>query len=349
MVNWLKQLGQNKEHNRADSIARLLFILVIIGLFNVVAYFLYVRLDLTSEKRYSLAPSTRLLLKNLNDQVTIKIYLDGHLNAGFTRLKESTRNTMNEFRAYGGSNVEFQFIDPMAIENLDERKALMQDLIERGLAPTNLTTKSKTDTKQQLIFPGAIVAFGGREFPVQLLENQMGYSPQQILNNSVILLEYAIQKLTQYRPPRIGFLKGHGELNEVEVADIQTTLQGLKYEVKDIRLQDNFYIPDRFDVVVIAKPRLAFDEKDKYKIDQYIMNGGRVLWLLDGTNAAMDSLRFSPVGQTVLANELNLEDQLFKYGVRVNNDVLQDINLNNPIPLVVGKMGNAPQTEMFPW
>lgn len=353
MVNWLKQLGQNKEHNRADSIARLLFILVIIGLFNVMAYFLYVRLDLTSEKRYSLAPSTRLLLKNLNDQVTIKIYLDGDLNAGFTRLKESTRNTMNEFRAYGGSNVEFQFIDPMAIENLDERKALMQDLIERGLAPTNLTTKSKTDTKQQLIFPGAIVAFGGREFPVQLLENQMGYSPQQILNNSVILLEYkfanAIQKLTQYRPPRIGFLKGHGELNEVEVADIQTTLQSLKYEVKDIRLQDNFYIPDRFDVVVIAKPRLAFDEKDKYKIDQYIMNGGRVLWLLDGTNAAMDSLRFSPVGQTVLANELNLEDQLFKYGVRVNNDVLQDINLNNPIPLVVGKMGNAPQTEMFPW
>jgi ABC-2 type transport system permease protein len=126
-------------------------------------------------------------------------------------------------------------------------------------------------------------------------------------------------------------------------------LSSLQYEVKDFDLSNNYRIPERVDAAVIAAPRLAFDEKDKYKIDQYIMHGGKVLWLVDGTNADMDSLRTSPTGQFAQGNDLNLDDMLFKYGVRVNTDVVQDINLCNPIPLVVGQMGNAPQTQMFPW
>lgn len=164
----------------------------------------------------------------------------------------------------------------MAIENLDERKAVMSDLMQRGLAPTNLTTKSKTESKQQLVFPGAMVTYAGREMPVQLLENQMGYSPQEILNNSIISLEYkfanAIKKLIQYRAPRVAFIKGNGELSSVELADIEATLKGLQYQVSEVVLQNSYHIPSEIDAIVIAKPRLAFDEKDKFKIDQYIMH-----------------------------------------------------------------------------
>ena len=188
--------------------------------------------------------------------------------------------------------------------------------------------------------------------PVQLPENQIGYSPEQILNNSEILLEYklsnAIQKLTQYRSPQVAFIQGNNELAAVQTADIRQSLSSLEYEVKDFDLHVSYYIPERIDVVVIAKPRTAFNEKDKYKIDQYIMHGGKVLWLLDGTNASMDSLR-NRTGQFAISNELNLDDMLFKYGVRVNSDVVQDINLCNSIPLSVGQMGSAPQFQMFPW
>lgn len=349
MVNLKPKFSFSKK----DALIRLGLMGVILLLINVVSRFYFLRLDLTSEKRYSVSASTKKMIKELKDVVTIKVYLDGELNAGFTRLKESTRNTLNELRAYGGKNIEFSFIDPMAIQNLDERKAVMSDLIQRGLSPTNLTTKSKTDTKQQLIFPGAIVSYGGRELPVMLLENQIGYSPQEVLNNSEVLLEYkfanAIQKLTQFRAPRVGFIRGHGELNEAETADMRQTLEGLQYEVKDFDLTANYYIPERFNAIIIAKPQTAFDEKDKYKIDQYIMHGGKVLWLLEGTNASLDSLKRNPTGQFAQGIDLNLDDMLFKYGARVNTDVVQDINLCNPIPLIVGAMGNAPQTEMFPW
>lgn len=348
----VKKLKKNSL-NRRDSLIRLVLMLVIILLVNVVGRYFYLRFDLTAEKRYSISAPTKNMVKNLKDVVTVRVYLGGDLNAGFTRLKESTKNLLGELRAYGGKNIEFEFIDPMAIENLDERKTVMTDLMQRGLSPTNLTTKSKTESKQQLVFPGALVTYAGREMPVQLLENQIGYSPQEILNNSVISLEYkfanAIKKLIQYRAPRVAFLKGNGELSSVELGDIQATLKNLQYEVTDVTLQNGYYINNNYDALIIAKPRIAFDEKEKYQIDQYIMRGGKVLWLVDGTNASMDSLRGNPTGQFAVSNDLNLDDMLFKYGVRVNSDVVQDINLNNPIPLVVGKMGNAPQTEMFPW
>ena len=341
--------------NRREAIVRLILTIVILLLLNVVARLYYFRYDLTSEQRYSISKPTKEMVKNLKDIVTVKVYLDGDLNAGFTRLKESTRNLLNEFRAYGGKNIEFEFINPMAIQNLDERKAMMKDLIDRGLSPTNLTTKSKTESKQQLIFPGAIVTFAGREMPVPLLDNQIGYGPQEILNHSEIQLEYkfanAIQKLTQSRPTRVTFIQGHGELSQLETTDLRQTLEGMQFEVKDIDLPQTYYIPSSVDVIIIAKPHFGFDEKEKYKIDQFVMHGGRVLWLVDGTNANMDSLRVNRGMQFAIGNEnlFNLEDILFKYGVRINADVVSDINMCNPIPVVIGQMGGAPQTQMYPW
>jgi ABC-2 type transport system permease protein len=341
--------------NRREAIISLVLMLTILLLLNVVSRYYYFRLDLTSEQRYSISKPTKEMVRDLKDIVTVKVYLDGDLNAGFTRLKESTRNLLKEFRAYGGKNIEYEFINPMGIQNLDDRKTMITDLMQRGLAPTNLTTKSKTESKQQLIFPGAIVTYAGRQMPVQLLDNQIGYGPEEILNHSEIQLEYkfanAIQKLTQSRPPRIVFVHGHGELAPIETEDLRQTLEGLQFEVKDIDLRSTYYIPTYTDVIIVAKPRGPFDEKDKYKIDQYIMHGGKVIWLLDGTDANMDSLRIDRGVQFVVGNdyEFNLDDMLFKYGVRINADVVQDINMCNPIPIVTGQMGNAPQTQMFPW
>ena len=341
--------------NRREAVISLTLMLAILLLLNVVSRYYYFRWDLTSEKRYSISTPTKDMVRDLKDIVTVKVYLDGDLNAGFTRLKESTRNLLKEFRAYGGKNIEWEFIDPMAIKDLEERKATITDLMQRGLAPTNLTTKSKTESKQQLVFPGALVTYAGREMPVQLLDNQAGYSPEEILNHSEIQLEYkfanAIQKLTQPHPPRVSFIQGHGELSQLETEDLRQTLGTLQFDVKDIDLPNTYFIPAYVDVVIVAKPRTSFDEKDKYKIDQYIMHGGKVIWLVDGTNASMDSLRMNRAGQFVLGNEneFNLEDMLFKYGVRINGDVVQDINMCNQIPLVTGQMGNAPQTQMFPW
>ena len=342
--------------NRREAMISLGLTIVVLLLLNVVARFFYFRYDLTSEQRYSISKPTKTMVKDLKDIVTVKVYLDGDLNAGFTRLKESTRNLLKEFRAYGGKNIEYEFINPMAIQNLDDRKAMIKDLIERGLAPTNLQTKSKNESKQQLIFPGALVTFAGHEVPVQLLDNQIGYGPQEILNHSEIQLEYkfanAIQKLTQLRPTRVAFIEGHGELSKLETADLRQTLKTMEFEVKDIDLSNTYYIPSSIDVVIVAKPRFNFDEQDKYKIDQYIMHGGKIIWLVDGTNATMDSLRVSHEGQQfVLGNEnnYNLQDMLFKYGVRINSDVVQDMSMCNQIPMKTGNMGGSPQFQMFPW
>lgn len=339
--------------NRRDAFIRLGLALLILALLNVVSYYYYYRIDLTAEKRYSISQPSREILKSLKDEVVIRVYLDGELKADYKRLQDDVRNILNEFRAYGGGKVSFQFIDPMAIQNVEERKILVTDLITRGLKPATTKKESSNEISEQLIFPSALVAYGGREYPVNLLENQKGYSEPEIINNSSILLEYkfinALNKLMQYRPPQIGIIEGHGELEHIEVASIQETLKSLQYEVKHFNLTQGYFIPGRFDAIIIAKPRLAFSPQDKYKIDQYVMRGGKVLWLLDGTTASIDSLQFNRGEQNVNAIDLKLDDMLFRYGVRINNDLVQDINLHNRIPLVVGQMGNGPQTRMFPW
>ena len=353
--------------NRKQAITSLVLMVIILVLLNVVAGFYYFRLDLTSEQRYSVLKPTKTMVKDLKDVVTIKVYLDGDLDAGYTRLKEATRNLLKELRAYGGTNIEYEFINPMAIQNLDERKAMVKDLMERGVTPTPLNTGNKTEIKQQLIFPGAIVTYAGREIAVQLLDVQKAPKPREVMANPEVQLEYlnhceiqleykfasAIQKLLQSRPTRVVFIQGHGELSPIETADLRRTLEGsdMQFEVKDMYLPDAYYIPANVDVAIVAKPQANFDEKDKYKLDQFVMHGGKIIWLVDGSNASIDSLMINKSGQFVqgIENGYNLQDMLFKYGARINGDVIQDLNNCNQIPMVMGFSGGSPQTKMFPW
>ena len=341
------------KNSKQDAITQLVLTVAVLVLLNVVAGFLYYRLDLTAEKRYSLSKPTKNLVRNLKDEVVVKVYLDGELPAGFVRLKESTRDLLNEMRAINRSNIQFEFADPLEGRTEEEKTNILKELAKQGLTGTNLMTKGKDENTQRIIVPGAVINYQGNSYPINLLENQAGFSPEEILNNSVIQLEYkfanAIKKLSQYRSSRIAFLQGNGELNRLDLADILNTLVEQRYEVQEMYIDSQFAIPSKFDVVVIAKPQTAFDEKNKYKIDQFIMRGGKVLWLLDATTADMDTLKQNLTGQLVVDKPLNLDDQLFKYGVRINNDLVMDINLCGSIPLVIGQMGNSPQTQLFPW
>jgi ABC-2 type transport system permease protein len=340
-----------KQSAKFQSILTLTLLLVVLVLLNTVSYHFYERIDLTKEKRYTLSKATKELLKNLNDDIFIRVYLEGEFPAGFKRLRNATQDMLAEFRAASKGKIHFIFEDPLADKNEQEKKEIYDQLMAKGLQPTNLRVNTDDQYSSKVIFPGAIVRYRDREISLQLLENQIGLGPQEVLNNSVELLEYKIankiKKITQRVKPTIAFTEGHGELPDENLTDIKKTLDELQYDVIRINPKDIAQIPNRYGMLVIAKPTEAFKEQEKFKIDQYIMNGGSVLWLLDAVDIEMDSLKGK---EFYLANkrDLNLDDQLFRYGARLNPYLVQDLQCNK-IPLVVGMLGNQPQTEMFPW
>lgn len=337
--------------------------LVIIVLLNVIGSHIYTRFDLTTEKRYTLAPATKKLLKNLDDIVYFKVYLEGDFPSGFTRLSRSTHEMLDAFRAYS-PEIEYEFIDPSKVGNADQVSGFYEELIHKGLNPTELTVKTSSGTSQRIIFPGALVTYKSRELPIQLLQSQVGQSPETVLNNSIQELEYnissIIRELTIQSKPAIAFIQGHGELSEPYVYNITEALKNF-YTVDRVRLDGKIYsltkrdsapdgkilIKNKYKAIIIAKPDSAFTEKDKFIIDQYIMRGGKVLWLVDPVLASMDSLENA--NQTLgIALNLNLDDQLFTYGVRLNPNLVLDLNCL-PIRIVTGMIGNQPQIEFLPW
>jgi ABC-2 type transport system permease protein len=347
---------------RSNLIQLTLGVLIII-LVNIIGSFLFTRFDLTAEKRYSLSPATRKMINNLSDVVFFKVYLEGDLPSGFRRLANETREMLDEFRAYG-KNIQYEFANPSDNPNQKERNDAYRLLVEQGLQPTDLRVNEKGQSSQLIIFPGAIVSYRGKEVPVQLLMTQLGQDPGRVLNNSIQSLEYnlasAIQKLVQIHKPRIAFIEGQGELSRMETIDIQNALSGF-YDIDRITLNHKINsltvrlkvdsvrekLVNKYKAIIIAKPLLPFDEKDKYLIDQFIMRGGKVLWLLDPVFASQDSL--GKYNSTMgIHLDLNLEDMLFAYGVRPNSNLVLDIQAL-PIPVKTGQIGTQPKFEFFPW
>jgi len=354
--------GKKRNIKRSD-ITRLILGLVIILLINVISEFLFTRIDLTTEKRYSLSPATKKLLKNLNDVVFFKIYLEGDLPPGFRRLANETKEMLDEFRAYS-DNIQYEFVDPSTNPNAKERNDAYRLLMERGLQPTDLRVNKKGQASQLIIFPGALVSYKTREIPVQLLMSQVGQEPAKVLNNSIQSLEYnlasAIQKLNKSFKPRIAFIHGHGELSGMETIDLDSALSayyfvdhidiGHKITSLAVRLKGSSgsdMLVNKYRAIIIAKPTKPYDEKDKFLIDQFIMRGGKVLWLIDPVFASMDSLQKYSTTMGIV-NDVNLQDMIFSYGARLNSNLVMDINAL-PIPVKTGQVGNQPQFDFFPW
>ena len=333
------------------SIFQLFIALVIIVLVNVLGSFVFHRFDLTSEKRYSLSPATKDLLENLDDVVLVKVYLEGEFPAGFKRLRNETKEMLDEFRAYAGDNIQYEFINPSESSDEKKRNEVYRHLFKQGLQPTNLTVKEESGKKEQVIFPGAIFTYKGKDIPVQLLKSRLGVGSEEVLNSSIQQLEYefsnCIRKLSNPIKLNVAFIKGHGELDQKHTSDIAHSLDEY-YSLREITINENIHALEKFDAIVIAKPDSAFSEKDKFIIDQFVMRGGKIMWFIDPVNADMDSLQ-NKMGMTFgIANPVNLDDMLFKYGVRLNENLVQDLQ-SAPIPIVTGYNGTMPQQGLFPW
>lgn len=339
-------------HKRKKYIQRVLFVLLILIGVNTAASYLHRRWDLTAEKRYTLTSSTKRLLQNLDAPVEIDVFLKGNYPAGFRQLAQSTQELLAEFTEYGRNNVRFRFVTPGS-HLPDSARFIFQDsLVSKGIMPFNLqiTANGSEGYSENLIFPGAMLRYKGQEIGVNLLQGQPGADPMQALNASAAMLEYrfanAIYQLTLPEKPLVGYMLGHGEPVGPHVYDALRTLQQT-YRLDTINLRLNPFIPREFGTIIFIKPIETFTEEDKLKIDQFVMNGGKVIWFLSTLTADVDSLH-SANQFVALDRGLGLEDILFRYGVRVNLDLIQDLQCD-VVPLIVGNIGDKPQIQPVPF
>ncbi|MEJ2595387.1 MAG: gliding motility-associated ABC transporter substrate-binding protein GldG [bacterium] len=358
-------MADKKRNIKRYHLLEIGLVLVAIISINLLGQVFFTRFDLTSEKRFTLSDATRDILTDLDDIVYFRVYLEGEFPAGFKRLRRETRELLDEFRAIN-KNVQYEFINPSASEDAEERNATYQLLMQQGLNPTNLQVKTKSGMDQQVIFPGALVSYRNKELPVELLDAQINVPPEAVLNNSIQNLEFkfanTIKMLSRKVKPKVAFIEGHGELSLKETYDLTLALQA-DYTVERIKIEgqvnalvsrmlvdsvnNEYQIMPKYSAIVIAKPDSLFSSKDKFIIDQYIMYGGNVLWLIDPVLASMDSIQ-NQESTVAIENPIGLQDQLFTYGVRLNTDLIMDLNAM-PLAIRTGQMGNQPQIDFFPW
>jgi len=344
-----KQTNLQASSNKRKNIVSLLILIVIIVLVNFIGSYFFKRFDLTSEKRYTLAESTRKLLSGIEDEVYLKIYLEGDFNPSFARLKNETREMLDEFRAYSNNNIQYEFIVPGEGLTTEEAQGIEKQLYDKGIIPEEITERKKDKTLQTRIWPGAIISYKGKETAWQIFRRQdFSNSPEENINNSIEELEYsltnAIRKLQRDKKLEVTFIQGHGEIDTLHQYRFMQALSEY-YDVNQTQISGRLNGLLGSDAIVIAQPDSAFDDKDKYIIDQYIMNGGKVLWLIDPVEVNRDSLR---KGFSIGINRpLNIEDMLFKYGVRLNPLLVQDLQCGK-IGVNVGFKGQ-PKIELFPW
>jgi gliding-associated putative ABC transporter substrate-binding component GldG len=320
---------------------------------NYVASVVHYRIDLTAEKRYTLSNPTKNLLRNINDQVVVDVYLAGDLPADFRKLRNNAGELLEEFRENSNS-ITYRFHKPGA--GLDEagKQNFLLYLDSLGIKPTNVKVQARggESLEESLVYPAALVSFKEKTYPINLLEGQDITGGLQSLNNASALLEYkfahAIQKVTQERPAVIGYLAGNGEPLSYNVYDlIERTLKP-NYGFGFVPIDSVPVIPQDFDAIMIVKPTTKFSDRQKLKLDQYVMHGGKIIWMIDNLYAEMDSLMRTQSDFIAFDRGLNLEDLLFKYGVRINQDLVQDVQCDK-LPLAVGSLGDRPQLQLVPW
>jgi ABC-2 type transport system permease protein len=354
-----------KKNNRKSDLLNLLLGLGIIVLLNTASNYLFARFDLTAEKRYTLDEGTRDMLGNLKDVVFVQVYLEGDFPqgyGGFKRLRDETRILLDEFRAWGGDNIEYEFIDPNENPDAAQRQKLAEQLMERGLLPYEVKSNNDDGSSSSLkLFPGAIVTYNSKKTVINLLSTRRGASEDEQLNNSVQELEYefsnAIRKLQTNLRQRVAILQGHGELDSLYTADFTGALSEY-YDLEFVTINDQLralrdtmqqadQIRNKYAALIVARPDTAISDREQFIIDQFIMYGGRVLWMVDPVYTDLDSLAIT--GNTYgLPNQLGIEDLLFRYGARLNTDLVQD-RYCTPIAINVAPPGGQPRIERRPW
>ena len=337
------------------NLKKLALTLVLLIVINLIGSQFFHRFDVTNDKRYTLSKTSLSLIKGVKEPLIIDVFLKGQFPGEFKKLQTETQQLLEEFKAYN-SNIVFQFVDPL--ENESQQDSLIQAFQERGLTPINVTLDDKGKQTQEVVFPWAIATYQGRSVKVPLLKNMMGASTAEKVVSSVQHLEYAFANafntISNPKEKKIAIIKGNGELHELLIADFLKSIRE-NYFIGPFTLDSVAKNPQRtlkelnkYDLAIIAKPTEKFTDEEKMVLDQFIIHGGKTLWLVDQVNMEMDSL-YSDSGTTLaFPNDLNLNDLFFKYGVRINPDLVKDI-MATPIALATGEKGSATQYTQFPW
>ena len=338
-----------------NNLKSLLGIIILVLFLNVLSNGFFHRFDLTKDKRYTLSTTSLNIIKQVQNPLYVKIYLQGDLPAEFKRLQSETRDLFEEFQAYN-KHIIFEFENPL--ENEDESMDNIKELYRKGLTPVNITVDDKGKQSQAMVFPWAIAIYNNKEVNIPLLKNIMGASTTQKVISSVQHLEYsiadAINKITKEKQKKVAVIKGNGELQDVQIAKFLIQVRE-SYHIGPFTLDSVAKNPTgslealrKYDLAIIAKPTEAFSDAEKQVLDQFIINGGKTLWLIDQVNMEMDSL-YNESGTTLaFPKDLNLNDMFFKYGFRINPDLIKD-ERGSPLKLATGDPGSAAQFQEFIW
>ena len=343
------------KENKSKALKQLGIVFLAIIVINLISNFFFKRFDLTQDKRYTLSETTLNIIKDVESPLYIEVYLEGNFPPEFKRLQNETKQLLEEFTAYN-SNIIFNFKNP--IEKEETRVEKMKEFYAKGMQPLSITVEDKGKQSQEVVFPWAQATYGDKFTKVALLKNLMGASTEQKVISSVQHLEFgfaeAINKISKEKQKKIAVIKGNGELIEPFMADFLRTVKE-SYYIGPFTLDSVAKQPTqtlealkKYDLAVIAKPTEAFTEEEKQVLDQFIMNGGKTLWLVDAVSADMDSL-YNETG-TILAaqRELNLTDMFFKYGIRINPLLVKD-EYATPIKLASGNQGSETQMQEYSW
>ena len=332
-----------------------LFTLAILILINGIGSQFFYRFDLTQDQRYTLSKTSLEILKDVKEPLIIDVFLKGQFPGEFKKLQTETQQILEEFKAYN-KNITFQFVNP--IETEEERDTIIQSFLERGLTPVNVTVEDKGKQTQEVVFPWAIATYNGRSTKVPLLKNIMGASTAEKVVSSVQHLEYAfantLNTIAKAKEKKVAVIKGNGELHDLQMADFIKQVRE-NYFIGTFTLDSVAKKPNeslaylkKYDLAIIAKPTEKFSDEEKLVLDQFVMNGGKTLWLIDQVNIEMDSL-YNDAGATLAYPfDLNLNDQFFKYGFRINPTLVKDV-MATPIALATGEKGSATQYTQYPW
>ncbi len=332
-----------------------LFTISILILINGIGSQFFYRFDLTQDHRYTLSKTSLQILKEVKEPLIIDVFLKGQFPGEFKKLQTETQQILEEFKAYN-KNITFQFVNP--IENEEERDTIIQSFLERGLTPVNVTVEDKGKQTQEVVFPWAIATYNGRSTKVPLLKNIMGASTAEKVVSSVQHLEYAFANafntIAKAKEKKVAVIKGNGELHDLQMADFIKQVRE-NYFIGTFTLDSVAKKPNeslaylkKYDLAIIAKPTEKFSDEEKLVLDQFIMNGGKTLWLIDQVNIEMDSLYNDSGATLAYPFDLNLNDQFFKYGFRINPTLVKDV-MATPIALATGEKGSATQYTQYPW
>lgn len=338
-----------------QNIKSITIVLIVLIAINIVSHFYFKRFDLTEDKRYTLSETSLAIIKNIDSPLVVDVFLEGNFPPDFKRLQNETRELLEEFAAYN-PNIIINFVNP--VEKEEELVEVMKQFYERGLQPLNITVDDKGKQTQEVVFPWAVASYGDKGAKVALLKNLMGASTEEKVISSVQHLEFAFaeafSKITKEKQKTIAILKGNGELQDIYIADFLKTVREsyflAPFTLDSVATQSKPTLDalKKYDLAIIAKPTEDFTDEEKQVLDQYIMNGGKTLWLLDNVKANYEDL-YNETG-TVFAqqNDLKLTEMFFKYGIRINPLLIKDEQAI-PIKLATGQQGSNTQYQQYLW